>query len=501
MPEMHQTADARPPALAAAVDLNRALSAAGVHFCHWKSNDHLAEALAGETDIDLYVAPADRQAFEAAMTAQSIVRIISQPWASYPGVEDWLAFDRASGGFLHLHVHYALLTGLKRVKHLHIPWEDVLLANLRRDQASGWPIPAAELEFVILLVRIWAKMPPQRRLIGARIPRQIVRELNWLRHDADAARLAVLMHQLRLDAEIAPVTALLSTSEIKAGDVIPTAKALYRRLAADRRMGWWSALGLAIFRNTRMVVAQAGRLAHLPWQTGKTLPQGGLIIAVIGSDGSGKSTLTRDLMKWLRFKLDVYPVYMGSGDGGSGPFDWLRRTVKAAVKPLRASRTARPPRKPGASAERYGFFSRLVELHQLPLMRHKIKLLRLSRRLTARGSLVVADRYPQSQVNGISDGPKLQDGRGFDWAARRELPMYDEAARLGPDLLIKLLVDPETAHRRKPDHDAATIERKCEIIVRLAFPGTEVVEIDATRPYEDVLLDAKRAIWHRLAAR
>lgn len=44
-----------------------ALKQAGVHFVHWKSNDHLAEALAGLTDIDIYVAPADRAAFETVM--------------------------------------------------------------------------------------------------------------------------------------------------------------------------------------------------------------------------------------------------------------------------------------------------------------------------------------------------------------------------------------------------------------------------------------------------
>ncbi len=499
MPETPPPADRRPPALKAAADLNRALSQAHVRYCHWKSNDHLAAALAGETDIDLYVAAADRQAFEEVMAAQSVLQIASQPWASYPGVEDWLAFDPPSGGFLHLHVHYALLTGLKRVKHLHIPWEETLLANLRIDASSGWPIPAAEMELIILLVRIWAKMPPQRRLIGARIPRQILKELNWLRHDADAVRLEALMHALGLEPEIAGVVALLTAPELTTGDVIPVARRLCRCLATHRRMGWWAALGLAIARNARMLAAQGGRLVHLPWQTGKTLPRGGAIIAVIGSDGSGKSTLSSDLVKWLRFKLDVYPAYMGSGDGGTSPFDWLRRTIKAAVKALRRSPSARPPQKPEATPQRHGFFSRLVELHQLPLMRHKIALLRLSRRLTARGTLVIADRYPQIEVNGISDGPKLQDGRGFAWAARREVPMYEEAARLGPDLLLKLLVDPETAHRRKPDHDPATIQRKCEIIAHLTFPASEVVDVDANQPYEDVLLAAKRAIWHHLA--
>ena len=53
--------------LVAALALRDALQRAGVPFVHWKSNDHLAEALAGKTDIDLYVDPAHRQQFEEVM--------------------------------------------------------------------------------------------------------------------------------------------------------------------------------------------------------------------------------------------------------------------------------------------------------------------------------------------------------------------------------------------------------------------------------------------------
>ena len=96
-----------------------------------------------------------------------------------------------------MHVHYALLTGLKRVKHLRLPWEEVLLANLRHDAASGWPIPAAELELIVLLVRIWAKMSPQYRLAGVRIPRTVLAELDWLRADADEQETTRIMGELK----------------------------------------------------------------------------------------------------------------------------------------------------------------------------------------------------------------------------------------------------------------------------------------------------------------
>ena len=48
--------------LQAALDIARALSARGIRFVHWKSNGHLAEALSGRTDIDMFADPAQRDA-------------------------------------------------------------------------------------------------------------------------------------------------------------------------------------------------------------------------------------------------------------------------------------------------------------------------------------------------------------------------------------------------------------------------------------------------------
>ena len=63
-------------------------------------NLHLAEALAGETDLDLLIEVTDTNAFRASIKALRARRVISQPWASYPDVEDWLVFDGTTGGFL-----------------------------------------------------------------------------------------------------------------------------------------------------------------------------------------------------------------------------------------------------------------------------------------------------------------------------------------------------------------------------------------------------------------
>ena len=56
-----------PQPLRLCLELPQLLAGRGVGFAHWKSNHHLDAALAGETDLDVLVAPADAQAFAGVM--------------------------------------------------------------------------------------------------------------------------------------------------------------------------------------------------------------------------------------------------------------------------------------------------------------------------------------------------------------------------------------------------------------------------------------------------
>ena len=153
---------------------------------------------------------------------------------------------------------------------------------------------------------------------------------------------------------------------------------------------------------------------------------------------------------------------------------------------------------PARSARQPGFLGRLVALHQLPAVGARRRAMLEARRLAAGGSMVVLDRYPQAEFNGIYDGPRLQDGKSFPWAARAEREGYGSLAKLKPDLLIKLVVSPAVAHARKPDHSLSSIERKCAITRDLRFEGVEVVSIDADQPLDKVLLEAKRTVWRHI---
>src|SRR5690606_11391307 len=71
----------------------------------------------------------------------------------------------------------------------------------------------------------------------------------------------------------------------------------------------------------------------------RRLPEGGVIIAVLGADGSGKSTVTAELARWLGAQLDTTRIYFGSGQGPASParrcLEGLASLVKRGVPAAR----------------------------------------------------------------------------------------------------------------------------------------------------------------------
>src|SRR6266550_3371064 len=51
-------------------------------------------------------------------------------------------------------------------------------------------------------------------------------------------------------------------------------------------------------------------------------PGGGCVAAVIGVDGSGKSTVVAAIRAWLGQEIDVVPIYFGTGSGRPSLLLW-----------------------------------------------------------------------------------------------------------------------------------------------------------------------------------
>jgi hypothetical protein len=220
------------------------------------------------------------------------------------------------------------------------------------------------------------------------------------------------------------------------------------------------------------------------------------LIAVVGSDGSGKSTLSADLLVHIQQTRAAESGYLGLGSGEQG-----RRIGRWPVigPPLHrfldgiADRLREPGEPiPGYLAARYA-------LTKSKKRRAKFDALLAQRRA---GKVIVTDRYPQLEVPGLHDGPILAGvatSKRLAAMQAEERALYAEMAAYKPTLVIRLHVDADTVMLRKPDHDRALITRKVGTVPSLTFNGAPIVDIDATIPYAEELALATAAVDKALA--
>ena len=218
------------------------------------------------------------------------------------------------------------------------------------------------------------------------------------------------------------------------------------------------------------------------------------VIAVVGCDGSGKSTLTADLISHLAQQRQVEWLYLGQSSGNIG--EWIKNLpiIGASFGRYLARKAERAHSKEEASPP--DTLTALV-IFLLSLWRaHKFRrMLKLARR----GVLVITDRYPQAEVSGFYfDGQGLNSANAQSWLARQllkqETRLYQSMASHIPTLLIRLNIDAETAHARKPDHKLSMLRDKVRVIPTLHFNGAPILDLDGRDPYPQVLDTALAAI-------
>ena len=494
--------------LSVLVRLARRLHEEDVLYCHWKDNDTLAASLRGVVDVDLLVDAAAVPVLTRLLGELGFKPFVPSPWFAYPAIGHFLALDRQTARLTHVHVYYRLITGEGHLKGYHLPWEDAVLASRKLDADHGIYTVDPNVEMVLFLVRSALKLRTYERICRSRAAPcfrgRVLTKFRWLQTRTAAPRVVEVGREVLGDAAGVVLSELLEERPSMRG-LLAFRRSVVAALHPHRRYGpvdaaWhrWLKECCSVWRtsNLRRLVPPAP-LRLIP-------ATGGRLIAVVGPDGSGKSTLVKEIVAWLSQHVDVLPIYFGSGDGPVSPIRWPLRLAGRWWNRRKAEARSRsvPRRSDGDMPDPPPAWMRIARaLWALVLRAEKVQRLRRAWRAHERGMIVVCDRFPQNQMMGCMDGPLLSEWREsrsriVRALARWERAPYDWAEAHPPDLVIRLDVAPEVASQRKPDMDLAEIRKRDRISRLLRYqPQTWVVPVDASVALEEVVRRVKALVW------
>ncbi len=478
-------------------------------YSHWKSNIDLGQATAGKMDLDLLV---DRKSLSQALTILSHLGYkpaVARWGANPPSIRHYYGLDPDTRQLIHVHLFSRVLTGESYVKSHLFPFETMLLENVYySDQIRVSSKPA---ELVLFTLRMFIKYGSLFDLVSLwRKSESLKTEVRWLQDGGD------LTEALSLLQEHCPVIdepLFVRCVETLNGDSplierMMLAQQVRRRLKVYAKYSFFKRL----LAYVRVLWAEVRRRMGTK-QKNKVLQAGGAVIAFVGADATGKSTLVTETTHWLGDTFAVKVIHTGKP-----PSSWLTAPVNIALALVRRlmslQRVSRlkdqiPSSDSNPSQHKFkGLSSIPYALRAITLAWDRQRLILKTRRLAAQGEIIVCDRYP-SNVIGAMDSPRLEEE---PLKTGRVVAIYNRLARLEkrlyrpippPDIALKLQVSLETAKKRNRERNGQDGDAYLEARHRQSqdwyMPGTRYVyDIDTEQSLEETICNVKDAIWESL---
>ena len=485
-----------------------ALNQENLRYCHWKSNFSLAESLSGETDLDLLI---DRKSLSRTLII--LLEIGFKPAGTKSGLDPdgifhYYGMDAPTGQLIHVHLFSSILTGESFVKTHLLPFENMLLENTYSIGTMKVASRAAEL--VIFIVRTFIKYGSLLDVLVLAGKAEMLRdELAWLQNGSELSDSLALLNKYCPVLDEALFLECLNVLKENASlpKRILLAQKVRRRLQVYAKYhlpGLASAYSQLLWEKTQRFLKRRRR--------NKSLKTGGVVIAFVGAEATGKSTLVSETGNWLTQIFSTRIIH-----AGKPPSTWVTAPLNAILPLLRRFlpqlRTTRQDGKSAASAEillpttSKGLSGLIYAVRSISLAWDRRQLLVQARYHAANGDIVICDRYPSENI-GTMDSPRLQEdhdlggfkGSLYNWLARLERRFYKEIPP--PDMVLKLKVSIETARQRNRDRIKLDKETDAYLEARhrqsreWCMAGTKYLyEIDTEQSLPNTILTVKRKIW------
>jgi thymidylate kinase len=470
------------------------LNAQRISYCQWKSNWKLHHWLSGEGDLDLLIDRADAQRFVGLIQGLGFKQAEPSSDRMVPGILNFYGFDQEASRFVHLHVHYQLVIGHDLTKNFHLPIEQLYLENVTRTGII--PVPAVEFELVVFVLRMVLKHSTFESILRRGFRRRpsisaVEQELQQLKSKANPARVAAILPQVVPGVDPVFFNACEQSLRTSASLRSRTAarRELQRRLHTFARRSIRKDALLKLYRGVTRTVTKS--IFRRPAR--KKFVNGGILIAIVGGDGAGKTTALNALNKWLGKKFVTKCFHIGKP--ARSPFT-LITIVCLRIRQLLGNNSNR------AIKDESAFPGYLQLVRWVFAGRDRCRLYTEARRFATNGGIALCDRYPLPQIRRMESAniSHMVEAPRQNEVVRRllraETGYYEKI--MAPDLLIVLRVDPEIAVRRKTTESEHHVRSRTQEIWEMDWDGSNAYVINAAQPVEDVLKQLQSIIWAKL---
>ncbi len=216
------------------------------------------------------------------------------------------------------------------------------------------------------------------------------------------------------------------------------------------------------------------------------------VIAIVGADGSGKSTVSEAVLDLCKKFGVSESIHLGTRSGALG----RRIRELPLIGPVFFKKITKNATDVRSKDKKIPGLATALVIYAFSALR--VRRFKKALALRKNGVILVADRYPQTDVLGFFDGPGLSaakaEGVIIRWLARKERAQFDWMISHAPTLVIRLHVDLETAFARKPDHRYESLKAKIEAVPKLTYGDAPIIELSSLDPLETVLAQASEAV-------
>ncbi len=465
-----------------------------ISYCLWKGSFDIDDIYLAKDDIDLLVERSQQTQLNIVLLELGFKRVIASFERKQTGIEDFYAYDDATGSFVHLQIYYQLILGERLIENFHLPFEKFFLANI--DRGDLIHKVDSTLELIVFVMRkyiqktvITVMQSNGMRKVAGDVNDELEYLLTGLKSEDLSNKLDEFIPGINKEIFQQCVKNLQKpTSTIKwltlRTKLVGELKQYRRRSFINGQLTW-------LLRRLYLFQSKARGKG-----VAKKMPvAGGLSIAIIGSDGSGKSTAIKYLNDWLGQVFGVENFHLGRPKP-SFTTSILSRSAKILVRFC-----SNIEKKPEAGSLLSVTWPKLLQwlpqllIYSIAKDRYST-FKKINSRLNA-GYVVLIDRYPLSEITQM-DSPRMKAIFGDNrFLSHGEMKIYQKIT--SPDIMVLMVVEPETAARRQSGDGYDYVIRRATEVNRVAEKLTSKVSIvDANKDIAGVQKQLRLIIWDRV---